>query len=313
MPIRMTTPFKSGFVAIVGRPNVGKSTLVNRLVGQKVAIVSPRPQTTRNRIQGIASREHAQVVLIDTPGVHKPETALGRQMMEEVKQAFEGIDVVALMIDASEAFGPGDRRALERGRRFAGTSFLLPNKIDLIEKERLLPLMDACRREHNFAEIIPVSALTGDGVDLLLGKLIEYLPEGEPYFPPDQFTDQPERFLASEIIREKAISATYHEVPHAIAVLVESFEESEKLIRIHAVIHVERDGQKGILIGRGGEVLKKIGTAARKELEALLGTKIFLELYVKVQRNWRDNPALVRQLDWRRQLEQLARETETHG
>ena len=304
----MSRVFKSGFVAVVGRPNAGKSTLVNCLVGRKVAIVSPRPQTTRNRIQGIVNREDAQIVLIDTPGLHKPETALGRQMVQEIEQALEGIDNLALLIDASEEFGPGDLRALERVRQFRGTSFLLPNKIDLIVKARLLPLIDAYRRECDFAEIIPISALTGDGVPLLLEKLIEYLPEHEVYFPADQFTDQPERFLASEIIREKAITATYREVPHAIAVLVESFEESEKLIRIHAVIHVERDGQKGILIGRGGEVLKKIGTGARKELEALLGTKIFLELYVKVQRNWRDNPALVRQLDWRRQLEQLSKE-----
>ncbi len=300
--------FRSGFVAIVGRPNAGKSTLVNRLVGQKVAIVSPHPQTTRNRIQGIVNRAAAQVVLIDTPGLHKPATALGRQMMAEVAQALEGIDILALLLDASEEFGAGDRWAIERLREFRGTRFVLPNKIDLIPKSHLLPLMDACRRAGEFAEIIPVSALTGDGVDLLLEKLIDYLPEHAPYFPPDQYTDQPERFLAAEIIREKVIATTYHEVPHAVAVLVDSFEESARLTRIRATVRVEREGQKGILIGRGGEMLKKIGTTARRELEELLGVKVFLELYVKVHRDWRQKPALVRQLDWRRQLEQLSKE-----
>jgi len=300
--------FRSGFVAILGRPNVGKSTLVNQLVGRKVAIVSPRPQTTRNRIQGIVHRANAQIVLIDTPGLHKPATVLGRQMMDEVEQALEGVDVLALLLDASEEFGRGDRFVLARARDFGSATLLLLNKIDLIPKERLLPLIDLCRREGDFTEIIPISALTGNGLPLLLDKLIEHLPVGEPYFPPDQFTDQPERFLGAEIIREKAIAATYEEVPHAIAVLVESFEESANLIRIRATLYVERDGQKGILIGRGGEVLKKIGTTARKELEQLLGVKIFLELYVKVQRDWRDRPALVRQLDWRRQLEQLSKE-----
>jgi len=299
--------FKSGFVAIVGRPNVGKSTLVNRLVGQKVAIISPRPQTTRNRIQGIVHRSDAQVVLIDTPGMHKPATALGREMMGEVEQALDGNDIVALLLDASEKFGAGDRWALERVARSNGVRFLLPNKIDVIPKSRLLPLIDSCRRACEFVEVIPISALTGDGVPLLLEKLVEHLPIGAPYFPADQFTDQPERFLAGEIIREKVIASTYNEVPHAVAVLVESFEEGASLVRIHATIHVERDGQKGIVIGRGGETLKKIGTTARRELEILLGVKIFLELHVKVQRDWRDNPARVRQLDWRRQLEHLGK------
>ncbi len=300
--------FKSGFAAIIGRPNVGKSTLINRLVGQKIAIVSSRPQTTRNRIQGIVNRESAQLVLIDTPGVHKPDSALGRQMMEEVKQALDGIDVLAVMVDASEKTGAGDRRALNRTQLFHGPKFLLLNKVDLIPKARLLPLIERLRGDAEFAEIIPISALTGDGVDLLLERFIAHLPEGEPYFPLDQSTDQPERFLAAEIVREKAITATYQEVPHAIAVLVDSFTEGEKLIRIRATIYVERDGQKGIVIGRDGEMLKKIGTAARKELEQLLGAKIFLALCVKVLFNWRGQPALVRQLDWRRQLEQLGRE-----
>jgi len=300
--------FRSGFVAILGRPNAGKSTLVNALVGRKVAIVSPRPQTTRNRIQGIVNRENAQVALVDTPGIHKPDSALSRQMMSEIEQALEGIDVLALIVDATQEFGAGDRFALDLVKRYRGPAFLLLNKIDRLPKARLLPLIDRYHREHNFAEIIPLSALTGDGLPLLMEKLIECLPEGPPYFPPEQFTDQPERFLAAEIVREKAIHATREEVPHAIAVLVDGFEESERLIRIRATIYVERDGQKGILIGKGGATLKKIGTEARLELESLLGTKIFLELFVKVQRDWRDNPALVRQLDWRRQLERLAGE-----
>lgn len=297
--------FRSGFVAVVGRPNAGKSTLVNSLVGRKVAIVSPRPQTTRNRIAGIVNRPDAQIVLLDTPGLIGAETALEKQMMEEVAQAVESVDLVALIADASVEFGPGDRRAVERVKQVPAPALLLLNKIDRIEKNRLLPLMDRYRNEHDFAEIIPISALTGDGLDRLLGAILARLPEGPPYFPPEQFTDIPERFLAAEIIREKAIGVTRDEVPHALAVLVDSFEESPRLVRIRATIYVERDGQKGIVIGKGGERLKQIGTQARQELEFLLGTKVYLELFVKVQPDWRRNPAIVRMLDWRRQLEVL--------
>ncbi len=300
--------FKSGFVAILGRPNAGKSTLVNTLVGRKVAIVSPLPQTTRNRIHGIVNRENAQIVLIDTPGIHKIGTALDRQMMEEVEQALDGIDILCLIVDAMVDFGRGDRYALDWVRKFQGTSFLLLNKIDRIPKERLLPLIDMYRREHEFSEIIPISALTSDGLAELMTLHVKKLPEGQPYFPEDQFTDQPERFLAAELVREKVLANTREEVPHSVAVLVDGFEEGATLIRISATIYVERDGQKGIVIGAGGSMLKKVGTEARKELERLLGTKIFLELFVKVQRNWRDNPALVRQFDWHRQLEQLSKE-----
>jgi len=304
----MPQEFKSGFVAVVGRPNAGKSTLVNRLVGQKVAIVTSRPQTTRNRIQGIVNRPDAQVVLIDTPGLHRPDSALGRQMMGEVNAAFDAVDVLALIMDASEDIGKGDRHAVERASRFEGTRFLLLNKVDRIPKNSLLPIIESLGKISDFAEIIPISALTGDGVDRVLEKIIEYLPSGEPHFPADQYTDQPERFLAAEIVREKAMAGTFHEVPHAVAVLVDSFEETDRLIRIRATIYVEREGQKGILIGRAGTSLKKIGTKARKELEEILGTKIFLELFVKVLRDWRDNPQLVRQLDWRLQLERLTGE-----
>jgi len=304
----MAPQFKSGFVAVVGRPNAGKSTLVNKLVGEKVAIVTSRPQTTRNRIHGIVNRPNAQVVLIDTPGLHRPDSALGKQMMGEADAAVDAVDVLALILDASEEFGQGDRRAFERVSRFEGTRILLLNKIDRIPKTQLLPLIEAAGKIGDFAEIIPISALTGDGVERALEKFIEYLPIGPPQFPADQYTDQPERFLAGEIVREKAMASTTQEVPHAVAVLVDAFEESGKLIRIRATIYVEREGQKGILIGRGGASLKKIGTEARKELESILGTKIFLELYVKVQENWRDNPQIVRQLDWHWQLDRMAKE-----
>ena len=301
----MNQSFCSGFVAVLGRPNAGKSTFVNRLVGQKVAIVTSRPQTTRNRILGIINRAHEQVVLIDTPGIHRARTLLGRQMMSEVSQALEGIDLLAVMIDASSGLTTADRLTFEHARQFRGPVFLLLNKIDRVAKRTLLPLMETCSKELSFTEIIPVSALTGDGVELALERLIAHLPQGEPYFPKDQVTDQPERFLAAEIVREKAMTNTKQEVPHAVAVRVEAFEESEKLIRIRASIYVEREGQKGILIGRGGERLKAIGTAARQELEEILGVKIFLELRVKVERDWRQDARIVQQLDWRRQLERL--------
>ena len=298
--------FKSGFVAIVGRPNAGKSTLVNTLVGQKVSIVSPKPQTTRNRIQGILNRDNAQIVLVDTPGIHKPASALNRMMMDELQHALDGLDVLSLIVDATAEFGAGDRFSLEWVKRFSGPVFLLLNKVDRMKKPALLPLIDRYRHAFEFAEVFPISALTGEGCADLTDAWLRYLPEAEPYFPADQFTDQPERFLASEIIREKAILETREEIPHALAVLIDSFEETPKLIHIRASIFVERDGQKGILIGKGGERIKQIGTLARKELEQILGAKVFLETFVRVEPRWRENPALVRQLDWRYQLEQLS-------
>ena len=307
--------FKSGFVAIMGRPNAGKSTLVNTLVGHKVAIVSPRPQTTRNRIQGILNREDAQIVLIDTPGIHKAENVLSRQMMDEAAQALNGIDILSLIVDAAVEFGAGDRYSLDWIKRFKGPVFLLLNKVDRVSKPSLLPLIDRYRKLFNFAEIFPICALTGEGCLDLVNAWLACLPEAPPYFPQDRFTDQPERFLVAELIREQAIHATREEVPHAIAVLIDSFEEKTDLIRIRATIYVEREGQKGILIGKGGETVRKIGTLARKEIESILGTHIFIELFVKVQPNWRQNAALVRQLDWHRQLEQLAemQEEESEG
>lgn len=305
--------FKSGFVAIIGRPNAGKSTLVNTLIGRKVSIVSPQPQTTRNRIQGILNRDDAQIVLVDTPGIHEPRNALSRQMLDEIQHAMEGVDVLSLIVDASERFGPGDRFSIDRARRFRGPVFLLLNKVDRVHKPLLLPLMDRYRREFDFAEIFPIAALTGEGCFDLVNGWLARLPEAPPFFPADQYTDQPERFLAAELIREKAILATRDEVPHAVAVFVERFEETEKLIRIRATLLVEREGQKGILIGKGGATMKKIGTQARHDLEAILGARIFLELFVKVRPDWRQNPSVVRQLDWRRSLEQLAEYQDAKG
>lgn len=297
---------RSGFVAIIGRPNAGKSTLVNRLVGQKVAIVTSKPQTTRNRIQGIVTRPEGQIVFIDTPGLHEGDTVLNRQMMREVAAALEGIDVLLMMVDASRTLPHADSLLLDRGKRFAGKAILALNKIDRVPKPKLLPLIDAFAKEFPFAALVPISALKGDGCEELLQEIFKNLPEGTPFFPEDQVTDQPERFLVGEIIREKGIDLTYHEVPHALAVVVDQFEELPNLVRIHATMLVERDAHKKILIGHKGEMLKKIGTAARKELEARLGTKVFLGLFVKVSPDWREDPQRVRELDWRMQLEALA-------
>src|SRR6266700_1774333 len=295
--------FRSGFAAIIGRPNAGKSTLMNRLVGQKIAIVTSKPQTTRNRIQGIVTKPQGQIVFIDTPGLHEADSALGRQMMREVAAALEAIDVLLLMVDASHTELHADELLLEKARRFRGKIILALNKIDRLPKPKLLPLIDSFAKAFHFGGIVPISALKGSGCDELLQEIMKQLPEGEPYFPEDQMTDQPERFLAAEIIREKAIQVMYHEVPYALAVFVEKFEETPKLLRIEALLNVERDSQKKILIGHKGEMLKKIGTEARKELETILGTRIYLGLFVKVVPDWRENPQKVRELDWRFQLE----------
>ena len=303
---------RSGFVSIIGRPNAGKSTLLNKLVGQKVAIVTHKPQTTRHRIQGIVNlearkgRPASQIVFIDTPGVHRPESSLNRKMMREVQEALENRDLVLLIVDSSQSMGAGDRFTLDLVRKVNGPVFLLLNKIDLIEKGKLLPLIDRYSKLHTFQEIIPISATKGDGLELLLDKVAQILPEGPRYFPKDQVTDQPERFLVAELIREKVLLKTQQELPYATTVRVEQFEESPKLTRIAAAIYCEREGQKGILIGRGGAMLKRIGSEARREIEALLGGKVFLELFVKVSPGWRDSREFVEGLDWRRQLEDLA-------
>jgi len=306
MPKAKAKTRRAGFVAIIGRPNAGKSTLLNRLVGQKVAIVTSKPQTTRNRIQGIVTKPEGQIVFIDTPGLHEANSMLNRQMMREVAAALEGIDVLLLVIDASRTLPHSDSLLLEKAQRFGDKTILALNKIDRVPKPKLLPLIDAFAKAFPFAALVPISALKGAGCDELLREILQNLPEGEPFFPEDQITDQPERFLAGEIIREKAIDLTYHEVPHALAVVVDKFVEEPKILRIHATLYVERDSQKKILIGHKGEMLKKVGTQARKELEALLGTKIFLEMFVKVDPDWRENPMKVRELNWHTQLQALA-------
>jgi len=297
---------RAGFVAIIGRPNAGKSTLINHLVGQKIAIVTAKPQTTRNRIQVIVTQKRGQIVFIDTPGLHDPDSALGRQMMHEVAAAVEGIDVLLLIVDASRVSPRTDAMLIEKARRFRGKTILALNKVDTVPKPNLLPLIDRFRQEFDFAAIVPISSLKGTGCTDLVDEIFRHLPEGQPFFPEDQITDQPERFLAAEIIREKAIRALHHELPYAVAVFVEKFEENPRLLRIEAVLNVERDTQKKILIGHKGAMLKKIGTEARKELETLLDTKVFLGLFVKVAPDWRGNPQRVRELDWHFQLEGLS-------
>jgi GTP-binding protein Era len=311
-------PFRSGFVCILGRPNAGKSTLLNALVGEKLAIISPKPQTTRNRIQGIVhvprseKKEGAQIVLIDTPGVHKPDSSLGRKMMVEVREALEGCDLVLVIMDVTHKFDPRDQFALDLVKQSGTKAFLVLNKIDLIgEKARLLPLIEEYRKLYDFSEVIPISALRRNRLDLVLELAIQALPAGPPYFPEDQITDQPARFMAAEVVREQVLLNTKDEIPYATTVIVDSFEEGAKLTRIAATIYCEREGQKGILVGKGGRMLKRIGTAARVQVERMLATKVFLELYVKVQPGWRDSRRFVEELDWRRQLEHRMQERGT--
>jgi GTPase len=305
--------FHSGFVCILGRPNAGKSTLLNALVGEKVAIISPKPQTTRNRILGILhvpkqkGRPGGQVVLLDTPGVHRPDTSLGRKMMAEVREALDGCELVLLIVDVTRKFTEADYSVLEMAKKSGTPVFLLLNKIDLLRgtKEKLLPIMDEYRKLHDFREIIPLSARKREGLDVLLEKVIRFLPEGPRYFPEDQTTDQPVRFMVAEIIREQVLVETSEEVPYATTVVIEQFEERPRLTRIAAAIFCERDGQKAILVGKGGRMLKKIGTAARLHIEEMLGKRVFLQLFVKVRGNWRESHEFVEELDWRRQLQGL--------
>ena len=297
--------FRSGFVTIIGRPNAGKSTLLNALVGEKLAIVTRKPQTTRNRIQGIINVERTgkhpagQIVLIDTPGVHKPVNSLNRRMMKEVYDALEGCDLLLLIVDATEKFGVGDQFVLDIVKKSGQSCVLLLNKIDKLEKRLLLPIIAEYKDRYNFAEVIPTSAMKRQGLDVLLNVVIEALPEGPRYFPKDQVTDQPERFLAAELVREQVLSATEQEVPHATTVSIDQYEESDRLTRIAATIYCEREGQKAILIGKRGATLKKIGTAARLQIERLLNAKVFLELFVKVQKDWRQSPEFLKAIDWR--------------
>lgn len=328
-------PLRSGFVSILGLPNAGKSTLINELVGEKVAIVTRKPQTTRNRIHGVleidavkGKHPAAQIVFIDTPGVHKPASLLDKRMLQEVHDALEARDVVLHVVDvtrrqSSKADDPASEDSLIR--KLIATLecpvFLVLNKIDAVdEKATLLPLIAKLSALHNYAEVFPISARSGDGLEPLIAKLIEYMPEGQRHFRKGQFTDQPERFLAAEIIREKILNLTGEEVPYSSAVVIEKFEEAKRsapqpgkpkpkpLTRISAAIFCERSGQKAILIGKGGAMLKQIGIAARKELESFLGTQVHLELFVKVADDWRGSRTFLDSLDWRNQLESLGRQ-----
>ena len=351
---------KSGFVAILGRPNAGKSTLLNALTGEKVAIVSTKPQTTRNRIAGVVEvparkgvHPAAQIVFVDTPGVHKPGSHLDRRMLQEVYAALETRDVVLVLMDATRRVqleaAVADSQVPKSGagapivshsdkhertnwasedeflfgliRKLDCPVFLLLTKIDLVAKDQLLPLIDTLTRHFGFAQVIPVSARKRDGLDILVRKIVEALPIGERYYPKDQYTDQPQRFMVAELIRESILVATGEEVPYASAVVIERFEEAEPpapprkknqaparlpLTRIAAAIYCEREGQKAILIGKGGSKLKEIGTAARRQIESLLGTRVYLELHVIVEPGWRESKSFVESLDWRNQLERLA-------
>jgi GTP-binding protein Era len=293
-------PFKSGFISILGRPNVGKSTLFNRIIGDKIAIVTERPQTTRNRILGIKNLEEAQLIFLDTPGIHQGRTELNRRMVRTALSAAADADVLLFTVEASPFLPEEDRRMIESVKGSKGVPFLLINKIDLVRKETLLPLIDHYQRLRPFHAIIPISAITGQGVDILPEEIIKVLPESPPYFPEEMITDQPERFLASEIVREKVIFHSYQEIPYASAVSIEEFKEhpERNLTVVKATIHVEKSSQKKILIGKGGQKLKKIGEQARKEMEALFGVRVFLELWVNVEKGWTQSPSVLNRLGY---------------
>ena len=285
-----SSDLRSGLVALIGRPNAGKSTLLNRLVGEKIAAVSNKPQTTRHRIQGVVNREDGQIVFVDTPGVHKPGHLLNRRMMAAVNDALVSVDVVVLMRDASVSTGNGDMFVLDLVKRAAKPSILVLNKIDKVkEKGNLLPLIDGYSKEYEFAEIVPVSALKGDALDELLASILKHLPPGEPIFTEDELTDQPIRSIAAEMVREKILASTGEELPYVTAVVTEVFDESEPgLTRIFCAIYVEKPSQKKIIIGKQGARIKDIGTKARIDIEALIGKKVFLKLFVKVVEDWRN-------------------------
>ena len=287
---------RAGFVTIVGRPNVGKSTLLNRIVGQKVAIVTEKPQTTRNRILAIANTASAQIVFFDTPGIHKPKHEMNRRMVGLALRSLKNVDLALLLVDVTEPFGGGDEFVLERVRQAKVPVVLALNKVDRIRKPEILTVIDEYRHRHDFTDIVPISALTGENVDALVSVLERQLPEGEPLYPPETLTDLPERFFVSEIVREKILGATREEIPYSTAVVIDSWEEGEKLTRIEASILVERESQKGIVVGKGAGMLKGIGTAARRDIEAFLGTKVFLGLHVRVRSEWRENQRLLSEL-----------------
>jgi GTP-binding protein Era len=287
--------FRSGFISIIGRPNVGKSTLLNALLGEKVAIISDKPQTTRNRILGIVNKPGAQLVFMDTPGIHKPMHKMNEFMVKTALATYNEVDVILMLVEATEKPGGGDKFIIETLSEVKTPVFLLINKVDLVKKEALLPLIKEYSTLYDFAEIIPVSALRND-LGVLLDAILKRLPQGPKYFPDDQLTDQPERFIVSELIREKVFALTKEEIPYSTAVVIEEMREEPDITRITAIIYVERDSQKGILIGKGGGMLKQIGTLARQDAEKLLGTKIFLQLWVKVKKGWREDERMLKNI-----------------
>jgi GTPase len=292
--------FSSGFVSLIGRPNAGKSTLLNALVGTKVAIVADKPQTTRTVVQGVWNSPEAQVVFLDTPGIHKSDTLFNRRMMHEVRAALDERDLLLYLADATRGVGPEDAKAIDMVRKASTPSFLILTKVDMVpDKRMLLPRIEQYREKYPFDEYLPISAVTGEGLELLTREVVKRLPEGPAFFPKDQITDQPERFLAAEMIREKILRLTSQEVPHSVAVVIEAWEEGKALTKIGATIFVERSGQKAIVIGSKGSVLKQIGIEARRDIEVMLGRKVFLEMFVKVRENWRESPEFLSQLDWR--------------
>ncbi len=290
---------KSGFVSFIGRPNAGKSTLVNRLVGTKLAIVSDKPQTTRTRILGVRNYPDAQVVFLDTPGIHRPLHRMNVRMVDVALETIKDVDVLGLVLDAAEKLGKGDRYVLDLVKDVKIPVFLILNKIDLIKKTKLLPLIDQFGREGRFAEIIPVSAATGDNVDRLERAIIDRLPEGPPLYPDDYLTDQPERVMAAEIVREKLLQFTHAEIPFSSAVVVDRFEEPAEaggLLKLHCTIVVDRESQKPIVVGKGGDMVKRIGTAAREELERFFSTRVFLDLRVRVAVDWREDERVLQDI-----------------
>ncbi|MFL2029139.1 GTPase Era [Loigolactobacillus zhaoyuanensis] len=293
--------FHSGFVAIVGRPNVGKSTFLNRVVGQKVAIMSNKAQTTRNKIQGIYTTEQSQIVFIDTPGIHKPQNKLDEFMMSSATSALNEVDAVLFMVSAHEHMGPGDTFIIDQLKRVKQPVYLVVNKIDTVHPNELPAFVEQYQSEMDFAKVFPISALEGNNVDELLATLNQNLPEGPQYYPDDQITDHPEYFVVSELIREKILQLTRDEVPHSVAVNVERMRRNDQdKLKVEATIIVEREGQKGIIIGKGGKMLKEIGTRARLDIEHLLGDKVYLQLWVKIDKNWRDNQRYLTELGYQK-------------
>ncbi|CAN7205004.1 GTPase Era [Peribacillus frigoritolerans] len=288
--------YKSGFISIIGRPNVGKSTFLNRVIGQKIAIMSDKPQTTRNKVQGVLTQNDSQMIFIDTPGIHKPKHKLGDFMMKVATNTLKEVDLILFMINATEGYGRGDEFIIEKLQSVKTPVFLVVNKIDAMHPDDLLPIIEKYQQLYPFAAVVPISALEGNNVDTLLAQIKEHLPEGPQFYPADQVTDHPERFIISELVREKVLHLTREEIPHSVAVVIDSIKKMDNsdTINVMATIVVERDSQKGIVIGKQGKMLKEVGSRARVDIENLLGSKVFLELWVKVQKDWRNKASQLR-------------------